>query len=1488
MSQKMDRFLNSIGLNDIERFDLDFALVGRDKSNKNKVLLSIIKDTPWDYALLQEFQMALGNITYQYSIRFSYNMGPTSSSVTSLFEAWYFDTYHGISPFTFGKEKKGVISVNLPSSLDKKSALAIISDFNALLSFYTYPFSLIIDEQASAAPTQKNDEPLEEECIEESIEEKDEEVHEDENNDTNEEVEASPAPVPNEVLAKEKASAEKEYLSVIKQQKFTFAGSYCPLKSIEEIFSLQPMNVEFSGQIFEASCKLSRRGSMMGTYGIGDDKSAISLKAFERKDGLSSTDISAVKVGDNYKIRGEIGFDKYTGERIVTARFMDKLPPKELRSDPYPNKRVELHLHSKMSAMDGVGEMEDYCALAEHMGMKALAVTDHGDIQSFPAAQKAAKDHHLKMIYGCEFYMFDPLPKYVFNPTPTLLSTATYCVFDLETTGLSSMFDRITEFGGVIVRNGAVKERLDILINPGCVIPEFIEQKTHITNEMVKDKPHIEDVIEQITKFIGDNIMVSHNASFDFGFLNESRKRCGFEPLKNPVIDTLALSHYLFPDKRYHNLGSLSKNLNLSTYNDDEAHRADFDAEALSYVWEAILPRINPDNKKTHADLESLAFDEFSYPNLSTNELNVLRSSFYKNLHANHMIALVKNAEGLKDMYRLISLSNTQYLADVPKIPKSELQHYRKNLIFGSACFNGDVFDAAIYRSYSELKEVMSFYDYIELQPVENYSYLINMGTLTKERVMEVLKTIVKAADEIKKPLVATGDVHYVNPEDKICRDVYISAKAIGGSRHPLNPNRRDKMPLFPNPDQHFRSTKEMVDSFSKWLPIDKCEEIIIKNSNAVADQVEPVFPVKPDIFPPNANLPDSAERLKEICYKNLYEKYGDNPDPKVKERLDRELEGIIGHGYSVTYYIAHCIIKKANAEGYIVGSRGSVGSSFAATMADITEVNPLAPHYLCPKCKHFEWNQDPSIRSGFDLPAKKCPVCGTLMEGNGQDIPFETFLGFKADKVPDIDLNFPPDYQARAHAYTRELLGPKNVFRAGTIETVAEKIAFGFVRGYYERIGMNPDKVNKAQIAKVASKCTGVKRTTGQHPGGIVVIPSDMDVFDFTPYQHPADDLSSDWLTTHYEFASMHDEVLKLDLLGHVDPLALRKLSLLTKKDILTIPMNDPKVISLFSSPKALNMKHNPLDFQTGAVALPEFGTNFVQGLLKEARPKTFNELLIVSGLSHGTDVWNNNAEDLIKNKTATLSGVIGCRDDIMNFLIGKGVPNDMSFKIMEYVRKNKIGNPIKPEFIQIMKEHNVPNYYIESCKKIRYLFPRAHATAYVMGAVRMAWFKLYMPLDFYAIYFTVRCDKWDLKTMLKGLDAIYAEIKEFQERSQSKIKPLSPKEEEILKSLIAASEMLERGYHFENIDIYRSEAADFVVDEEKKALIPPFVVIEGLGEAAGQSVVEARKNGKFISKEDLDERTKLSETNINDLSELGALDGMGENNQMSLFENF
>ena len=1469
----MQDFLTYLGINDFDRFDLSFDYIGKDALDPTIFNLSIRKETPWNSQQLSEFKLGLENINWKYNLRFAYEKEPSLNDIQSLFESWTFEEYRTIC---HGKIK---VTNHLLTIDGDDNTSRLFRKFLDYLKWLCYPS--YFEEDTLDIPL-----PKKEKEVVSIAKKKTEAVHTVEVNEVKKE-ESS-----NELTDIEKsllAQAEQEAaLEREEQQKKRFrrkkAGDFTSLLTIKEVENYPTgSGVQVIGKIFNFESKNTRKGRLMATFGVGDEYYAVNVVLFEGKE-LPIELLNQLKDNLRIRLKGTLELD-YSGEKQIMGQGLEILPDEEMRADPYPEKRVELHLHTKMSQMDGVGDILDYCKLAKNMGMKALAVTDHGVIQDFPEAEAAKKKTGIKILYGCEFYMFDN-PVYCYRPNDKSIRDSKYCVFDFETTGLSSKYDRPTEFAGVIFQNGMITDRLTLFINPERPIPEKIVQKTRITNEMVKDAPTPKEAIGTILKFIGDATLVSHNATFDEGFLNLMTEEAGLPKVTNPIIDTLALSHYFFPDAKRHTLEHLSVNLKLQIYDAGSAHRADYDSEVLCQVWEKMINLFTQKNPKmTLRDLE---------------ELKDHSPLMFKHLKGYHLIALAKNQQGLKDLYRLISHSHVKYLSggSQPKIPRDEIIKYRENLLIGSACFNGEVFEDASHRRDDIIQETMKFYDYIEIQPPENYSYLVNIGDLSQETLLDILHNIVRLADLNHQPVVATGDCHYVNPEDKIARDIYIFSKGIGGLIHPLKRRPKD-VPPFDNPDQHFRSTQEMMDIFTPLFGEDKAKEIVISNTNMIADQISDVQILKNKLYAPTPNLPGSDEKLRTLCYKNLHKMYGENPDPLIVERLEKELNGIISNGYSVTYYIAYLIVKKAHEDGYIVGSRGSVGSSLTALMAEVSEVNPLPPHYLCPKCHHLEWNTDDSIRSGFDLPEKRCPICGEIMIRDGQDIPFETFLGFNAEKVPDIDLNFPKDYQSKAHAYARVLLSTPeenekikkgeplenpHVIRAGTIGTTETKNAIGYVRHYYEEINEDWSKVSRAYISYLASKCVGVKRTTGQHPGGIVVIPSDMDIFDFTPYQHPADDPDADWLTTHFGFDTMHDSVLKLDLLGHKDPMALRNMSLLTGVDLKDIPMNDPKVISLFNSYKALNLNSNPLGFKTGAIALPEFGTDFVQRILEETKPNSFNELLVISGLSHGTEVWANNAQDLIENATCSLKDVIGCRDDIMNYLIRMGLPNKHAFTIMESVRH---GKGLKEEDEKAMREHNIPEWYINSCNHIRYLFPRSHATAYVMGAVRGAYFKLYYPLEFYATYFTVRCAKFDLLPMVKGLDAIVARIRELEKKRDEK-RDFKDTDDDVLRSLIVASELADRGYKIENISLERSSASEWLVDKENNAIIPPFSVLDGLGEAAAQTVVDARKDGPFLSKEDLYERTKLSEKDIKSLTDIGALDGLGATNQMSLFDFF
>ena len=1485
MTDRMISFLKHISIENFDDFDIDFEMVGRNRFRKEQIDMVIRKNTPWKYHLLRQFQDGLNTLTYPYMLRFSYVVRPNMDDLMALFEDWYQTIYRIPHNLELEPQNDSCLKVWYANEAEKVQYESAIKDFRDFLDFLNYEFVIIEEVRPDEGPELSKSEMRK---IEKKAEKEAEQALEEESaarqiNDRSE-VE--------ELIAKEKAElneeVEDQMMKTMRQNAREMAkererarlnkrGNYEPVDCIANISNYPKSNVDFSAKVF--SVEVNEYGdSKKLTIGLFDnDEGAIYANMYQNS-SITDTDIEEMKKwGTNVRVRGAVYSNEYDKTFAIKAHFIDLLPPDEIEKDNVEKKRVELHLHSNMSTQDGITHMIDYANYAKAMGHTAMAITDHAVVQGYPDAQAAGKKTGIKMLYGVEFYMVDDKLNYIKNPSPIELNKASYVVLDLETTGLNCYYDRIIQFGGVKVEHGMVTEQLSVYINPERPLPRKIVEVTGITDAELADKPTVDKAIQRILSFIGDSVLVTHNADFDFSFLQQTLLRLGMPLLKNPVIDTLSLSRYLFPESKSHRLGSLCRNMEVA-YNEDEAHRADYDARVLNDVWMPMLVLLTKQNRHlTHADLAKL-------------ETPV---KLLKHIRPTHVVVLAKNREGLKSLYKLVSYSHIDYLAEVPKIPRREIEALRKDLIIGSACFNGEVFRTACNYGPDYLKMVMEFYDYIEIQPLENYSYLVNMGEMDQDELLVHIKDIVECAEEIGKPVCATGDVHYLTKNHKIFRDVYISAKGIGGVPHPLNPYARSRVAPFENPDQHYRSTKEMLECMS-FLGEEKAYEVTVTNTNMIADMIEPLMPVPNDkLYTPT--IENCDQMLSDMCFKKAHELYG-NPLPEyIQSRLERELNGIISNGYSVIYYIAHKIIKKANEDGYIVGSRGSVGSSFVATMSNVTEVNPLPPHYRCPKCKHLEWTKEtmPEYKSGYDLPERRCPVCGEYMVHDGQDIPFETFLGFNAEKVPDIDLNFPGDYQSKAHDYTKVLLGENNVFRAGTIETVADKTAFGFVRGYFERKfmqqGMNEEdakrsvnNIPKARIAYLASGCVDVKRTTGQHPGGIVVIPTDHEVYDFTPVQYPADDMDSNWKTTHFDFHSIHDTILKLDLLGHVDPMALKMMSDLTGVKLTDIPMNDQKVLSLFSSAKALGMDHDYTNAKTGALALPEFNTEFVRGVLEETNPKTFSDLVIISGLTHGTGVWEGNAKELV-SKGISLREVIGCRDDIMTYLRSKEIPSNIAFMIMEDVRK---GRGLKDEYLEIMKAKKVPDYYINSCQKIKYMFPKGHAVAYVTMAVRVGYFKIYYPLEFYATFFTVRSKQYDIKTMIRGKDAIISKIEELRTRQRVSNEKLSPKEQEQLKTLINALEMVQRGYKFSNIDLYRSDATRFVVDYDTKSLIPPFITIDGLGENNAVTVVEARKEGEFFSKEDLLRRTKLTSTNVQDLADMGVLDSLSESDQLSLFD--
>ena len=1227
------------------------------------------------------------------------------------------------------------------------------------------------------------------------------------------------------------------------------------------------------------------------TYYIRLENNYLLCNRYVSKDSFEDV-IAEFKKEDYVCVKGNIVLNRNNSDLEMLVQSMYKADRPEQRKDKAKRKRVELHAHTKMSEMDGISSATELINQAAAWGHKAIAITDHYVVQAFPEAQIAMRainkknPDSFKVIYGCEMNMVDPILHIVTNPNGKPLST-TYVVFDLETTGLSNRYDHIIEFGGVKVSGGAVIDRLQLFVKPPVKLAEFTKHLTNIRDEDVENADPIEVAIDQILNFFGDSVLVAHNAEFDIGFINANLKKLGRSELSNAYIDTLDLSRALLKERKSYRLGRVCGYYKID-YDEDVAHRADYDAEVTSQVFIKMISSLQRGNVMFESEEE----EKFQ----TVDDLQKLSDQdSFKKVNKKHVNILAKNQQGIKDLFKLVSLSHTDYLVfggkvttksdefmAEPRIPREEIRKIRENLIIGSACCNGEIFDIASTESKEHLKNAMKFYDFIEVQPPENYRFLIeNHSIATMERLQEILRDIIDCARELQIPVCATGDVHYTNPDQKVLRDVYIQAQGIGGVVHPLYIYNAEARKKSIAPDQHFRTTDEMLEAFSFLNDTELAEEIVIDNTNYIADMVEVAYPCKDKLYPPAIDGAD--ENLKNLCYKNAHKLYGENLPELVSSRLEKELNSIIGNGYGVIYYTAHLMVKDSNDHGYMVGSRGSVGSSFVATMSEITEVNPLPPHYICPHCHHFELAED--AESGFDLPPKKCPDCGQEMIADGQDIPFETFLGFYGDKVPDIDLNFSSEYQGEAMLYTKNVFGEDNVYRAGTISGVQEKTAFGYIRGYMEKMGI--ERMSQAERLYLAQGCTDVKRTTGQHPGGIIVIPRDMDVLDFTPVQYPANNPESEWKTTHFDFHAIHDNVLKLDNLGHVDPTCMKLLEKISGIDVRTINMNDAKVISIFNSTNALGIKDkSAYGERTGAMGLPEFGTRFVRGILSDTKPTKFSQLVRISGLSHGTDVWSNNAKDLVA-RGFTLNDVIGCRDDIMLHLIKEGLPPKDSFDIMESVRK---GKGLKDNWIELMRANDVPEWYIDSCLKIKYMFPKAHAVAYVMMAVRVAWFKVYYPLYYYISFFTLRCDYFEIDTMIQGQSAIRDRLKDINERMNSKDREIrrgvTNKEEGLITTLEVANELYCRGFKISNISLDYSLATEWRIDPNAPdSLIPAFVTLDGLGENVAQSIVQAREEREFLSKEDLLMRTQLSQTLLDKLDAMGVLSHLQNENQMSLF---
>ncbi|MGR3763897.1 PolC-type DNA polymerase III [Rossellomorea sp. NS-SX7] len=1241
----------------------------------------------------------------------------------------------------------------------------------------------------------------------------------------------------------EMEKAEKEEASDAPSGPFMLGLSIkddADFRKIEEIYD-EERRIAIEGYVFDCETRELRSGRTLLTFKVTDYTSSILVKMFSR-DKEDAAVMNNMKKGMWVRCRGSIQNDTFVRDLVMIANDVNEIKP-VLRLDTAPSeeKRVELHMHSPMSQMDAVSSVSSLVAQAKKWGHKAIAITDHAVAQSFPEAFNASKKNDIKVLYGIEANLVDDGVPIGYNETDRPLEDAVYVVFDVETTGLSAVYDTIIELAAVKIKDGEIIDRFESFANPHHPLSATTIDLTGITDDMVQNAPEINDVLHDYHKWVGDDILVAHNASFDMGFLNAGYQKAGLPKAANPVIDTLELARLLYPQFKNHRLNTLAKKFDVEL---TQHHRAIYDAEATGYLLLKMLK------------------DAFEKGITNHNQLNdyMGKGDAYKRSRPYHCTLIAQNEEGLKNLYKLVSISHMHYFYRVPRIPRSQLQKYRSGILVGSGCDKGEVFEGMMQKGIAEVEETAHFYDYLEVHPKEVYQHLIELDLVQSQKNLEdIIKNIVELGEKINKPVVATGNVHYLNETDKIYRQILVGSQ---GGANPLN---RHTLP-----DVHFRTTNEMLDCFS-FLGKEKAKEIVVENSNKVADMVEVIKPIKDDLYTPKIEGAD--EEMRRMSYAMAKSIYGDELPEIVEARLEKELKSIIGHGFAVIYLISHKLVKKSLDDGYLVGSRGSVGSSFVATMTEITEVNPLPPHYVCPACKKSEFFDDGSVGSGFDLPNKDCPDCGHAYKKDGHDIPFETFLGFKGDKVPDIDLNFSGEYQPQAHNYTKVLFGEDNVYRAGTIGTVAEKTAYGYVKGYAND---NALQIRGAEIDRLVSGCTGVKRTTGQHPGGIIVVPDYMDIFDFSPIQFPADDKNSEWRTTHFDFHSIHDNLLKLDILGHDDPTVIRMLQDLSGVDPKTIPTDDPEVMKIFSGTESLGVTEEQIMCKTGTLGIPEFGTRFVRQMLEDTKPTTFSELVQISGLSHGTDVWLGNAQELIHNNICNLSEVIGCRDDIMVYLIYQGLEPSLAFKIMEFVRK---GKGLQDEWVDEMKNNGVPDWYIDSCLKIKYMFPKAHAAAYVLMAVRIAYFKVHHALLYYAAYFTVRAEDFDIEAMVRGSQAVRAKIEEIN----SKGLDASPKEKNTLTVLELALEMCERGYKFQKVDLYRSHASEFIIDGD--SLIPPFNSIPGLGTNAAINIVKAREDGEFLSKEDLQQRGRVSKTIIEYLDNHGCLESLPDKNQLSLF---
>ncbi len=1252
-------------------------------------------------------------------------------------------------------------------------------------------------------------------------------------NQNTEQIDEPPTTNPNSHISEFWKDVEK-----IKQQTV-------PFKNLVDLTTAD-LEVVVQGKIFIIKKIMTRKNFYIYTIGIYDGTNSFYIKCF---DYLQSAFFNHLKSADCIKVVGKTSLDKYSNSLILNANGIMIIPDFTVWPvDSAPSKRVELNTHTKMSVMDGVSSPQDYFQLADKLGHNAVAFTDHINVQAFPEIYRTSQLYpDIKPIYGVTLEAFYDTVDYCINPQQQDLATTTYVFFDLETTGLNAVQDEIIQFGAV-VSQGVYDHnptKISFLIKPKQPLPAFVQKLSGLKESDFTNAPTIEEVFPKIMEIIADHVLVAHNADFDMEFLQVWAKRLKYNQLTNTVIDTLQLARALILQSKNYQLGTIARKLGV-VYEEDQAHQADYDADVLCRVYQNLYAIMKNEHNVKTAD------------NIPT----IHGPHVYRKMRPSQVVALVKNAKGLKTLFKIISLSHTKFFYRSPQISWNYLNDMRKDLLIGSAGFNGEVFQYAMTKSDERLRQAMVKYDYIEVQPPEVYSHLLSRHNLTPEALHAIITRIIKVAQSLGKLVVATSDAHYALPQQHIIRDIYVKTKGLGGISHPLF---NYQNPLQDSPAQHLRSTNEMLAAFN-FLKDDRLvQTIVIDNSQKIAEQIENnIEVIKTKLHTPN--IPHAAEKLKKICYAKAFKQYGENLPVIVKDRLQKEFLAINTHHYAVIYYMAYKLVQHSLKDGYLVGSRGSVGSSLVAALADITEVNPLPPHYYCPHCGISDFNVDAKYQSGFDLPPLKCSQCGDWFKQDGQNIPFETFLGFKGDKVPDIDLNFSGEYQSQAHEYIRELFGTDHVFRAGTISTVANKTAFGYVKIYldmYQKL----ESTNKAEIERLALLCEGVKRTTGQHPGGIVIIPSTFDVEDFTPVNFPADDSSSNWLTTHLDFNAIHDNVLKLDILGHVDPTALRMLQELTSVNPQLIPTQDSKVMELFLSWKSLNISSYDVNNEpNAALGIPEFGTSFVRRLLSEAKPTNFAELVKISGLSHGKNVWMNNLQKVVSSGASSLSEIIACRDDIMVFLINQKLPPVDAFKIMEQVRK---GEGLTPGDLKLLGQHNVPNWFVDACKSISYMFPKAHAVAYVLMAWRIAWFKFYYPAEYYATFFSTRTDVFDLATLIQGQNETLKQLQTLAKHQRVKFGPnkLTAKQQDLIVIYEIALEMFARGLQLLNIDLNKSHANKFTIinnSDGSKAILPPLSAIDSLGIAVANSIVQARAKKPFTTIEDLKNRTIVSKTHL------------------------